>query len=83
MTIFTIGEMLSQPMRSAYVAQLAPRLMRGRYMGTLAMGGTLANVLGPHVFIPLHARSPNALWIGCGLLGALAAWVLGRGEKGA
>jgi MFS family permease len=81
MTIFTIGEMLSQPMRSAYIAQLAPRHMRGRYMGAIAMGGTLANVIGPHFFIPLHARNPNALWIGCGLLGVLAAWVLGQGEK--
>jgi MFS family permease len=79
MTIFTIGEMLSQPMRSAYVAQLAPMHMRGRYMGALAMGGTLASVAGPFISLPLHAHSPSALWLGCGGLGVLAAFVL-RGK---
>jgi len=79
MTIFTIGEMLSQPMRSAYVAQLAPRHMRGRYMGALAMGATLASVVGPFISLPLHAHSPSALWFGCGALGVLAAVVL-RGK---
>jgi predicted MFS family arabinose efflux permease len=79
MTIFTIGEMFSQPMRSAYVAQLAPRHMRGRYMGALAMGATLASVIGPFISLPLHAHSPSALWFGCGALGVLAAIVL-RGK---
>jgi len=76
MTIFTIGEMLSQPMRAAYVAQLAPPYMRGRYMGALAMGATLAHIFGPHISLPLHAHAPSALWIGCGTLGILAALVL-------
>ncbi len=77
MTVFTIGEMLSQPMRSAYVAELAPVAMRGRYMGALAMAGTFAQVIGPHVSLPLHAWSPKLLWVGCGVLGMLAAIVLG------
>lgn len=76
---FTIGEMLSQPMRSAYIAQLAPVHMRGRYMGAVAMGGTVASVIGPFISLPLHASNPSALWIGCGVLGALAAIVL-RGK---
>jgi MFS family permease len=76
MTIFTIGEMLSQPMRAAYVAQLAPPYMRGRYMGMLAMGATLAHIFGPHISLPLHAYAPTALWLGCGALGVLAAVVL-------
>ena len=79
MTIFTIGEMLSQPMRSAYVAQLAPTHMRGRYMGAVAMGATLASVIGPFIFLPLHDRAPTALWLGCGALGVFAAIVL-RGK---
>ena len=77
MTIFTIGEMLSQPMRSAYVAALAPETMRGRYMGALAMAATAANVIGPQLSLPLHAKSPSALWLLCGALGVLAALVLG------
>jgi MFS family permease len=76
MTLFTVGEMLSQPMRAAYIAALAPEMMRGRYMGALAMAATTANVFGPQVSLPLHARSPDTLWILCGLLGVVAALVL-------
>lgn len=76
MTLFTIGEMLSQPMRSAYVAQLAPLHMRGRYMGLLTMGTTLAAIFGPHVSLRLHAWSPAVLWVGCGVLGVLSAFTL-------
>ncbi len=75
-TVFTIGEMLSQPMRSAYIAELAPLAMRGRYMGAIAMAGTFANVFGPHVSLPLHAWSPTVLWLTCGTIGLLAAAVL-------
>jgi|688.fasta_scaffold22934_7 MFS family permease len=85
MTVFTIGEMLSQPMRSAYVAALAPETMRGRYMGALAMAATSANIFGPHVSLPFHARSPAGLWLTCGALGVLAAVVLacfGRKARG-
>ena len=85
MTVFTIGEMLSQPMRSAYIAALAPEMMRGRYMGALAMAATSANIFGPHVSLPFHARSPAGLWLTCGALGVLAAVVLacfGRKARG-
>lgn len=77
MTVFTVGEMLSQPMRSAYVAALAPEAMRGRYMGALAMAATAANVFGPFLSLPFHAWSPEGLWIACGVLGVLAAVVMG------
>jgi MFS family permease len=81
MTVFTVGEMLSQPMRAAYIAELAPTHMRGRYMGALAMGATLATVIGPHVSIPLHDYSPRTLWVACGVLGVLAALTLGKGGR--
>ena len=77
MTVFTVGEMLSQPMRAAYVAALAPEAMRGRYMGALAMAGTSANIFGPQVSLPFHAHSPAGLWLTCGALGILGAVVLG------
>lgn len=77
MTVFTVGEMLSQPMRAAYVAALAPENMRGRYMGALAMAATGANIFGPSVSLPFHAWSPTALWLTCGALGIAAAAVLG------
>ena len=76
MTLYTIGEMLSQPMRSAYVAQLAPLHLRGRYMGVLAMGTTVSAIFGPHISLRVHAWSPAVLWVGCGVLGALSAFTL-------
>jgi MFS family permease len=82
MTVFTIGEMLSQPVRAAYIAELAPVAMRGRYMGALAMAGTSSHVFGPHVSLPLHAASPTTLWIACGILGLMAAVVLGAFGRG-
>jgi hypothetical protein len=50
--------------------------MRGRYMGALAMATTSANVFGPQVSLPFHARSPHGLWLTCGALGVLSAVVL-------
>ena len=80
MTLFTIGEMFSQPMRNAYIAQIAPLHLRGRYMGALAMAGTAAAALGPHISLRIHAWNPSALWLGCAGLGALSALVLSRGK---
>ena len=76
MTLFTIGEMLSQPMRNAYIAQIAPLHLRGRYMGALAMAGTAAAALGPHASMRIHAWNPAALWLGCAALGILSAVAL-------
>jgi MFS family permease len=83
MTLFTIGEMLSQPMRNAYIAEIAPLPLRGRYMGALAMAGTTAAAIGPHISLRIHAWSPATLWIGCGLLGCLAgaALLVGREQQ--
>lgn len=47
MCLFTLGEMLAMPMASAYIADLAPASMRGRYMGIHGMTWTLALIVGP------------------------------------
>jgi MFS family permease len=81
MTLFTIGEMLSQPMRNAYIAQIAPLHLRGRYMGALAMAGTAAVALGPHASLRVHAWNPQALWLGCAVLGILSALTVARSRS--
>ncbi|MFY9924935.1 MAG: MFS transporter [Opitutaceae bacterium] len=73
MAVFTLGEMLSMPMASAYVADLAPPSMRGRYMGAYGMTWTLALVVGPALGMSLLAEGPTVLWLACAALGALAA----------
>jgi MFS family permease len=76
MTIFTAGEMISMPVSSAYIAQIAPEQMRGRYMGALGMTWSLSSVLGPQLGFRLFALQPQMLWLTCGLLGASSAVVL-------
>ena len=76
MIIFTLGEMLALPMASAYVADLAPTHMRGRYMGVNGMTWALALILGPLLGMKLLAFSATALWLTCGVLGLLAAAII-------
>jgi len=76
MAVFTLGEMLSLPMASAYVAELAPPQMRGRYMGVNGMTWAVALIVGPAVGMKLFAFNPAAFWIGCFTLGLLAAVVI-------
>ena len=76
MMVFTLGEMLALPMASAYVADLAPPQMRGRYMGVNGMTWALALIIGPAAGMRLFALSPAAYWVCCVGLGALAAAVI-------
>ena len=73
MMVFTLGEMLSMPTASAYVADLAPASMRGRYMGVYGLTWTVALVVGPALGMSLLAAGPSALWVACAALGVLAA----------
>jgi MFS family permease len=74
--IFTFGEMISMPVTSAYVADLAPEDRRGLYMGTYGMVWAAAFVFGPSLGLFLFAISRSALWLLCGLLGLAAASII-------
>jgi MFS family permease len=74
--IFTFGEMISMPVTSAYVADLAPEDRRGLYMGTYGMVWAAAFVFGPSLGLYLFAISRSALWLICGLLGLAAASII-------
>jgi MFS family permease len=74
--IFTFGEMVSMPVSSAYVADLAPAAMRGRYMGVYSLTWSAALVLAPQMGLRLFAVAPAALWLACGALAALAAAII-------
>ena len=76
MAVFTLGEMLALPMASAYVADLAPPHMRGRYMGVNGMTWALALTVGPAVGMKLFALHPVAYWVACAMLGGLAAVII-------
>ncbi|MDB6112286.1 MAG: Major facilitator transporter, partial [Pedosphaera sp.] len=80
MLIFTFGEMISVPVSSAYVADLAPAHLRGRYMGVMGFTWSLALVCGPGLGMMLLGYSPTVLWLTAGALGCLAALIILSGK---
>lgn len=78
MTVFTVGEMISLPTQSAYVAGLAPENQRGRYMGANGLTWALALVIGPSAGMALFEISPNGLWAASFLCGLAAAGIVAR-----
>jgi MFS family permease len=74
--LFTLGEMISMPVSGAYVADLAPVDQRGLYMGTYGLTWSVAFVFGPSLGLLLFSWSSSALWLTCGALGAVAAWII-------
>jgi MFS family permease len=80
--VWTIGEIIESPTKSAIVSQMAPVSARGRYQGMLVMSWGLAQVVGPRLgtWIWQHA-GPPVLWNGCFALGiAVAAALLATGR---
>ena len=78
MIIFTLGEVIAMPMASAYLADLAPPEMRGRYMGVSGLTWATALILGPALGMKLYTTNPAAYWTICAALGVFAAAVIWR-----
>jgi MFS family permease len=88
MVIFTFGEMVSMPVSTAYVADLAPVHLRGRYMGVYSLTWSAALIVAPQMGLRLFGIGPAALWLTCGALAVLAAAIIvpfsrARGNHGA
>jgi MFS family permease len=76
--IWTFGEMIAAPVGNAYVADLAPPHLRGRYQGAFSLTYMLGFVLAPAIGTQVFARSPTGLWLLCGLLSLVSgAMILG------
>lgn len=73
MLIFTLGEMITLPTAAAYLADLAPAHMRGRYMGINGLTWAIALITGPALGMKLFEAAPAIYWITTGAVGALAA----------
>lgn len=74
--IWTLGEIVYAPVASAYVADIAPEHLRGRYQGAWGLTWGLAFVFAPAVGAAIFAWSADGLWLICGLLGLAAALLL-------
>jgi MFS family permease len=71
--IWTLGEMTYAPVTGAFVTGLAPERYRGRYMGLWGATWSAGMLLGPLLGTQIYARSPNALWITCFVVGIVGA----------
>jgi len=71
--IWTIGEMIYAPVTGAYVTNLAPERLRGRYHGLYVMAYSIGLMLGPAIGTAVFERSETALWTACGVSGVVAA----------
>jgi MFS family permease len=76
MVLFTIGEMVASPVTAAYVANLSPEHMRGRYAGAFGFTWPLALIFAPGLGMKMLASNPLSLWVTCGMLGLLAAGII-------
>lgn len=76
MTVFTVGEMLCLPRQAAWVQQLSPPDMRGRFSGLVAFAWLGGNLLGSWAGLKMYAYNPALLWITCGGAGVLALVIL-------
>lgn len=74
--IWTFGEMIASPIAAAFVADLAPEHLRGRYMGYVGISWSGGLILGPALGALLFARSATLLWLTCGALGMIAVLII-------
>ena len=79
--IWTIGEIVYAPVASAYVADIAPVHLRGRYQGAWGLTWGLAFMLGPGLGAAFFAWNGDAFWLFCGVLGVLSAGLLLAGSR--
>jgi MFS family permease len=70
---WTLGEISFMPVAGAYVADVAPAHLRGRYQGAWGFSFGLAFVFGPALGTAVYSINPSVLWSGCVVLGVLAA----------
>ena len=81
LVVFTLGEMISMPIAAAYVADLSPPNMRGRYSGAFGFTWALGLIVGPALGMKAFGVNPGLLWSGCAALGVIAAAIFLAGNR--
>ncbi|MFL5539503.1 MAG: MFS transporter [Longimicrobiaceae bacterium] len=72
----TLGEICYWPVAAAFVADLAPRGLQGRYQAAMGFANAAGLMLAPAVGPALFAVSRGGLWALCAVLGCAAAATL-------
>lgn len=71
--VWTLGEIVWSPVAAAYVADLAPREVQGRYQAVFGLTSAAGLALAPAFGPALYAWSPGTLWASCAVLGLCGA----------
>ena len=71
--IWTAGEMVAFPTSGVHVANISPLHLRGRYQGAWGLSWSIGWTIGPSLGTWLYERNTTLLWLGCGVLGIVAA----------
>jgi MFS family permease len=74
--VWTLGEIVYAPVAGAWVADIAPEHLRGRYQGAWGLSWGIAFMLGPVLGSAIYSWNGDALWLTCGLLGVVSAVLL-------
>lgn len=76
MVILTAGELIMEPTSSAFIADIAPPAMRGRYMSLYGLTFNVAQGISPALSGALNDRfGPNTMWLYSGGMGFISAVV--------
>ncbi len=83
--VWTVGEMLTIPSLSAFVAVRGGTKNQGKYQGTFSLAFAFSAMLGPVVGTRVYERfGPVFLWLGAGVIGIVLAggffWIDHRGR---
>ena len=73
--VWSLGEMIESPVAAAIAADRAPLHARGRYQSAYGAMFGIAWMVGPILGTSVFAWNQDAVWLACGALGILAAWL--------
>jgi MFS family permease len=76
-----VGEILFSPVSQAYLAELAPVTLRGRYSAAWGMTFAVASVAGPVAGTALYGWHAPVLWLACLGCGVVAAVFVGAARR--
>jgi dipeptide/tripeptide permease len=76
MAIFTLGEMIALPVSLAYMSQLAPAHMRGRYMGIWGLAWSISMMGSTSAGMQMHAALGSEFWHLMSVLGLIGAAIM-------
>ncbi|MCK5199692.1 MAG: MFS transporter [Spirochaetales bacterium] len=73
MMVITLGEMIIIPVSQALVARLAPKELKGRYMGMYNFSWSVPSLIGPWAAgLIVDNMNPRFVWYICGVIASVA-----------